>query len=67
MRTADLTGQDLAYWTARANANGRNESMVRRRNYGAGQSRHEPINEPSMRAFVAHNFGDNLPARDAWL
>ena len=66
MRTADLTGQDLAYWVARANAKGSHqEANVLRKHYGDGANTNLPTEEPSMRAFVASKFGALLPAREA--
>ncbi len=67
MRTADLTGQDLAYWVARANMRGSHqEHNILHRHYGEGTPKHEPCAEPSMRAFVATKIGDALPSRAAW-
>lgn len=67
METANLTGQDLAYWVARANArHSRHEAAVQRKHYGAGQPLHDPVLEPSMRKFVAETLGDTLPARSEW-
>lgn len=67
MLTADLTGQDLAYWVARANLNGSpQEENVLRRHYGDGSPKHEPSVELSMRSFVTETLGDNLPPRAAW-
>lgn len=67
MRTANLTGQDLAYWVARANLKGSSQELnVLRRHYGEGLSNHEPASEPSMRDFVASRCGAVLSARETW-
>lgn len=67
MRTTTLSGQDLAYWVARANMMGSmQEQNVLRRHYGEGPSSHEPACEPAMVAFVAGKYGDELPARELW-
>lgn len=66
MLTKDLTGSDLDYWVARANASGsRQASNVLRRHYGT-HGRGEPADEPSKRAFVAGKMGSVLPERGLW-
>lgn len=66
MRTTELTGPDLAYWVARANAVGTKQtSMIRRQDYGQ-QSRNDPASEPHMRRFVEEKIGIVLPARHEW-
>lgn len=53
MLTADITGQDLAYWVARANTQGSpQEHNILRRHYGDGTPTHEPCDEASMRTFA---------------
>lgn len=65
--TVDLSGQDLAYWVARANMRGsRYERDILRRHYGNGTPKHERCDEPSMRAFVHEKLGDTLPPRVEW-
>lgn len=67
VRVADLTGQDLAYWVARANSVGSPmESDILRRHYGHGVPKHDPANEPQMRVFVSEKFGELLPPRRDW-
>jgi hypothetical protein len=67
MRTASVTGQDLAYWVARANMHGSPQKHnILRRHYGESPSTHEPCDEASMRKFVAAKLGDTLPPRAAW-
>lgn len=67
MLTADITGQDLAYWVARAKTQGSpQEHNILRRHYGDGTPTHEPCDEASMRTFVAAKRGDTLPPRAAW-
>lgn len=67
MRVSDLTGQDLAYWVAMANATGSRQARnIVRRHYGTGPSRHEPGDESLMRDFVSGKFGPILPTREDW-
>lgn len=66
MHAVDLQGPDLAYWVARANMRGSPfERDVLRAHFGT-KPRHEPIDEPAMRDFVASKFGQTLPDRSAW-
>lgn len=66
MKTATLTGPDLAYWVARANMLGHAQDRnVIRSHYGNVTS-HDPSAEPGMRAFVAEKIGAMLPERSAW-
>jgi|APLak6261690937_1056196.scaffolds.fasta_scaffold09072_1 hypothetical protein len=63
---SDLTGQDLAYWVARANQNGSaQERNVIRWHYGDDR-KHELMDEPSMRVFIVSKLGNELPPRDTW-
>lgn len=67
MRTSQLTGQDLAYWVARANMSGSaQEANVLRKHYGDGPSKHGPSVESSMQAFVSATLGEELPPRETW-
>lgn len=67
MKTAELTGQDLVYWVARANTSGsRQEVNVVRKHYGFGTPKHDPCDEPAMRAFVFEKFGNELPPQHMW-
>ncbi len=59
-----MTGQDLAYWIARANAP--HDANIVRRHYDGETPRHEPIDEPSMRRFVAEKFGAEVSERKQW-
>lgn len=66
MLTKDLTGPDLCYWVARANAHGsRHESNVLRRHYGEGPNS-DPVDEPAKRAFIQSKLGQVLPERSLW-
>lgn len=66
MKTSMLTGADLSYWVARANAfRHAQERNILRRHYG-DVSLNDPISEPSMRAFVASKIGTTLPDRITW-
>ena len=66
MLTEELTGPDLDYWVARANAAGsRQPAKVLRRHYGT-HVRGEPADEPSKRAFVEGKLGSVLPERGLW-
>ena len=53
---ANLCGQDLAYWVARANATTSREARnILRRHYGSGPSRRSLHEEVAMREFVEHD------------
>lgn len=66
VKTGELTGADLAYWVARGNLRGSSaERDVRRAHYGA-EPHHDPVDEPSMRAFVEGKFGSTLASRCLW-
>lgn len=63
---ADLSGQDLTYWVARANHNGTvQEKNILRRHY-AENCRHEFRDERCMHAFIVSKLGEKLPARETW-
>lgn len=63
IRVADIEGADLAYWVARANLrDSSSERDVQRAHYGV-TPHYEPMDEPSMRAFVEGKFGTTLPDR----
>lgn len=59
MKVSELTGQDLAYWVAKAN-NPEDKNIIRR-HYGNGPWRHDPSSEPFMRKFVTSKFGPEVP------
>ncbi len=64
---ANLCGQDLAYWVARANATTSREARnILRRHYGSGPSRRSLHEEVAMREFVAGKLGHVVPDRCLW-
>ncbi len=67
VRTSSLSGPDLAYWVARANARGSVQDVnIRRQHYGSKCQYMAAGHEASQRAFVAETLGDGLPPRDDW-
>ncbi len=67
INVADLSGQDLAYWVARANArNSKDACNILRRHYGTGQPRHCVSAEKAMRTFVTEKVGNSVPDRTHW-
>jgi|GEM_PF-3923101 len=58
MKVSELSGPDLAYWVAKAN-NPADRNIIRS-HYG-NAAIYDPIDEPSMRAFVESKFGEEVP------
>lgn len=66
MLTNELSGPDLCYWVARANARGGGqEGNILRRHYGE-LAIGDPVDESSKRAFIESKLGPVLPDRRLW-
>jgi len=66
VRTRGLSGPDLCYWVARANAQGSGQDgNVVRSHYGESANG-DPADEASSRAFVESKLGPVLPHRGLW-
>ena len=62
--TADLKGQDLYYWLARADKPF--NTSIHRKNYDFYPSVHLEMDEVDARHIVARTFGKELPPRAKW-